>query len=223
MEFLAPDDFATEAHRVIYEAALALADRREGIDLVMVQSELEKTGRLERAGGPAYLASLVDVVPDVENVEGYARLVREASLRRLVILQSRRAIREAVSAPDAETVLENAQRELVEIAKGSIKGGFVKLSRIAEKNEEEIQNLHGRGGNAHGPAVRVHAPERAHAGPPEDGPHRRRGPARHGQDGLRAEHRVDAHDPREVRRRLLLARDVGRSSSVSASSAPRRA
>ena len=146
MEFLAPDDFAAEPHRVIYEAALALADRREGIDLVMIQSELEKTGRLERAGGPAYLSSLVDVVPDVENVEGYARLVREASLRRLVILQSRRAIRDAVSAPDAETVLENAQRELVEIAKGSIKGGFVKLSRIAEKNEEEIQNLHGRGG-----------------------------------------------------------------------------
>ncbi|MBK9063179.1 MAG: replicative DNA helicase [Acidobacteria bacterium] len=146
MEFLAPDDFAAEPHRVIYEAALALADRREGIDLVMVQGELEKTGRLERAGGPAYLSSLVDVVPDVENVEGYARLVREASLRRLVILQSRRAIREAVSAPDAETVLENAQRELVEIAKGSIRGGFVKLSRIAEKNEEEIQNLHGRGG-----------------------------------------------------------------------------
>jgi replicative DNA helicase len=146
MEFLAPDDFAAEPHRVIYEAALALADRREGIDLVMVQSELEKAGRLERAGGPAYLSSLVDVVPDVENVEGYARLVREASLRRLVILQSRRAIREAVSAPDAETVLENAQRELVEIAKGSIRGGFVKLSHIAEKNEVEIQNLHGRGG-----------------------------------------------------------------------------
>jgi replicative DNA helicase len=145
MEFLAPDDFASEAHRSIYEASLALADRREGIDLVTVQGELEKTHRLERAGGPAYLSSLVDLVPDVENIESYARLVREASLRRLVILQSRRAIREAVSAPDAETVLENAQRELVEIAKGSIKGGFVKLSHIADKNEEEIQKIHGRG------------------------------------------------------------------------------
>jgi len=50
-----------------------------------------------------------------------------------------------VTAPDAETVLENAQRDLVEIAKGSIRGGFVKLSRIAEKNEEEIQKIHGRG------------------------------------------------------------------------------
>lgn len=145
MEFLVPEDFASDPHRLVYEACLALADRREGVDLVMVQSELEKTGRLERAGGPAVLSALVDRVPDVENVESYARLVREASLRRLVIFQSRRAIRDAVAAPDAETVLENAQRDLVEIAKGSIRGGFVKLSTIAEKNEVEIQNIHGRG------------------------------------------------------------------------------
>src|SRR5664280_1437229 len=109
MEFLVPEDFASDAHRLVYEACLALADRREGVDLVMVQSELEKTGRLERAGGPAVLSALVDRVPDVE------------------------------------TVLENAQRDLVEIAKGSIRGGFVKLSTIAEKNEVEIQNIHGRG------------------------------------------------------------------------------
>ncbi|MGE5345174.1 MAG: replicative DNA helicase, partial [Acidithiobacillales bacterium] len=110
-----------------------------------VRGELEKTGRLERAGGPSYLAGLVDRVPDIENVEAYARLIREASLRRALIQQSRRAIREAMEAPDAEVVLENAQRELVEIAKGSIRGGFVQLARIAERNEEEIQRIHGRG------------------------------------------------------------------------------
>ena len=83
-----------------------------------------------------------------------------------------------MTAPDAETVLENAQRELVEIAKGSIKGGFVKLSRIAEKNEEEIQKIHGRGTMLTGLPDGLHAAERADAGLPEDRPHRRRGPAR---------------------------------------------
>ena len=145
MEFLAPEDFASEPHRILYEAALALADRREGIDLVTIQGELEKTGRLDRAGGATYLAGLVDRVPDVENVESYARLVRESSLRRMVILQSRRAIRDAVAAPHADTVRENAQRELGEIAKGSIRGRIGTLSRIAERNEEEIQKIHGRG------------------------------------------------------------------------------
>ena len=145
MEFLVPEDFASEAHRVVYDACLRLADHKEGIDLVTVEHELERTGRLERAGGAATLAGLVDVVPDVENVESYARLVREASLRRAVILTARRSIRDAYEAPDAETVLENAQRDLVEIAKGSIRGGFVQLGRIAERNEEEIQRIHGRG------------------------------------------------------------------------------
>jgi len=145
MEFLVPDDFATEPHRLVYEAFLTLADRNEARDLITVQSELEKRGKLERAGGASYLAGLVDRVPDVENVEAYARLIRESSLRRAVIHQSRQAIREAIEAPDAEVVLENAQSRLVDIAKGSIRGGFVALARIAERNEEEIQRIHGRG------------------------------------------------------------------------------
>ncbi len=145
MEFLVPDDFAAEAHRVVYDAFLALADRSEPRDLVTVRSELERAGQLERSGGASYLASLVDRVPDIENVEAYARLIREASLRRAVISQSRRAIREAMEHPDAELVLENAQSALVEIARGSVKGGFVRLARIAERNEEEIQRIHGRG------------------------------------------------------------------------------
>ncbi|MEO6324820.1 MAG: replicative DNA helicase [Thermoanaerobaculia bacterium] len=145
MEFVVAEDFASEAHRLIYEACISLGDRREGIDLVTVQAELERNGRLERGGGPAYLAGLLDVVPDLDNHESYARLVRESSIRRMVILHARRTARDAVSSPDAEAVLENAQRDLTSIAQGAIKGGFVQLSKIAEKNEEEIQKIHGRG------------------------------------------------------------------------------
>src|SRR5512143_720944 len=60
MEFLVPDDFAAEPHRLVYEAFLTLADRSEARDLITVQSELEKRGMLERAGGASYLAGLVD-------------------------------------------------------------------------------------------------------------------------------------------------------------------
>lgn len=145
MEHVIPDDFAAEPHRLVYEACLALSDRKDAVDLVTVQAELERNARLERAGGAAYLAGLLDNVPDVESVETYARLVREAALRRQLILQSRRAARAAVEAPDAQAVLEAAQQELVDIAKGSLRGGFVRLSEIAEKNEEEIQKIQARG------------------------------------------------------------------------------
>ena len=145
MELLVPEDFASDAHRLVYEACLALADRRDAIDVLTVTTELERNGKLDRAGGAATLAGLLDRVPDVDSVESYAGLVREASLRRQVILSARRAIRKAVEGPDAEAVLEEAQRELVDIAKSSQRGGFVRLSDIAERNEEDIQRIHGRG------------------------------------------------------------------------------
>ncbi len=145
MEFVTPEDFSTEAHRSIFAAALALSDRKEGIDLVTVRHELERTGLLERAGGAAYLSGLVDLVPDVDNIVSYSRLIREAAMRRALILQSRRVIHDAVHAADAEDVLESAQEKLVEIAKGSIRGGFVRLGRIVEKNDEEIHAIQARG------------------------------------------------------------------------------
>src|SRR5512147_2209304 len=74
MEHVIPEDFATEPHRLVYEACLGLSDRKEAVDLVTVQAELERNGRLERAGGAAYLSGLLDNVPDVESVESYARL-----------------------------------------------------------------------------------------------------------------------------------------------------
>lgn len=106
------EDFAAEAHRAIFMAMVLLANRREPIDLITVQSELDRGGQLERAGGPAYLSGLVDLVPDVEHVADYARLVRDAALRRAVVLQSRRVIRDANTAPDVVGLIENAKRNL---------------------------------------------------------------------------------------------------------------
>jgi putative DNA primase/helicase len=82
LDGLRPDDFATAANAAIYVAALAVAARGQGADLITVQSELEHIGRLEAAGGAAYLAGLVDRVPDVDNVEAYASIVRDDAERR---------------------------------------------------------------------------------------------------------------------------------------------
>ncbi len=113
---LTPEDLAVEADRVIFTAMLSLADKSEGIDLITVQAELDRGGQLERAGGAAYVAGLLDLVPDVEHVADYARLVRDAARRRAVILRSRQTIREAKDAPDVATVIEGAQRDLGALA-----------------------------------------------------------------------------------------------------------
>lgn len=55
------------------------------MDLITLREELDRCGKLEAAGGSTYLASLVDGVPRVSNVEHYASIVRERALRREII------------------------------------------------------------------------------------------------------------------------------------------
>ena len=77
-QILTPDDFFGDANRLIYEAMAALSERSESIDMVTVRVELTRRDALERAGGAAYICSLIDGIPAAANVEHYARIVREA-------------------------------------------------------------------------------------------------------------------------------------------------
>jgi replicative DNA helicase len=84
-EILRSDDFYRDAHRVIFEAILALTQRDEPTDLLFVQEELQRGGVLESVGGTPYLMQLTDAVPAAANAEYYAKIVEEkAILRRLL-------------------------------------------------------------------------------------------------------------------------------------------
>ena len=78
-QILTPDDFFGLANRLIYKAMAGLSERSESIDTVTVRVELTRRDALERAGGAAYICSLIDGIPVAANVEAYARIVREAS------------------------------------------------------------------------------------------------------------------------------------------------
>jgi archaellum biogenesis ATPase FlaH len=108
-----PEDFGGDALRNVYEAALSLSARGEGVDLVTVGAELDRTGRLERAGGLTTLTSLVDDVPDVENVRSYANAVAEASKRRgIVLIFDKARTAAATSSRSAEEIRRSIQAEL---------------------------------------------------------------------------------------------------------------
>jgi replicative DNA helicase len=64
---------------------LGLADAQQPIDLVTLNEELRRLGKLDAAGGTAYVSGLADGLARVTNVEHYARIVREkAALRTLI-------------------------------------------------------------------------------------------------------------------------------------------
>jgi hypothetical protein len=99
-EMLKSEDFFLGVHRIIFQRMLEMAEAGQAIDLVTLIDELECRDELERAGGAAYVSSLPEGMPRVNNVRYYAEIVwQKADLRRLGSLGLR--VQEAVQEPDA--------------------------------------------------------------------------------------------------------------------------
>ena len=80
------DDFFSESHRFIYKAMLDLYKEGGGIDQVTVAHELHKDGKLEAIGGAGYLSHLISIVPTSLHAPYYAKVVKDCSLNRRIIV-----------------------------------------------------------------------------------------------------------------------------------------
>lgn len=136
------EDFFKDSHRAVFGAMRTLAEQSREIDLLTLKDELAKRAQLEVVGGAAYISSLSDGIPDVANVERYARMVKEKSMLRRLIVMGNSVMRAALDAPsEPADVLNIAERSLYEIAEGSIDKGFVGLDRITRANMTAIEQL----------------------------------------------------------------------------------
>jgi replicative DNA helicase len=136
------EDFFKDAHRSIFATMRTLAEQSREIDLLTLKNELGKRAQLDQVGGSGYISSLIDGIPDVANVERYARIVKEKSMLRRLIVMGNSVMRAALDAPSEPTeVLSIAERSLYEIAEGSIDKGFVQLDRITRQNMAAIEQL----------------------------------------------------------------------------------
>ena len=85
IESLQPDDFYDPANREVFSAMQAIAAASRPIDLVTLDEELTRRGKLDAVGGGAYLIELSRSVPSAVNVRAYIRIVDEKStLRKLI-------------------------------------------------------------------------------------------------------------------------------------------
>lgn len=141
-ELIDADDFFRDAHRRVFDKMVDLNERGLAIDLVTLRDELGRSGDLEPVGGPAYISSLTDGVPRSTNVEHYARIVKDRStLRSLIVAANRMEADAYTSTDDPAVVLDRAEQEIFSIAEGRIHGGFVPLAELAEASFGTIEKL----------------------------------------------------------------------------------
>lgn len=136
-------DFFRDAHRRIYERMMALADRKQPIDMVSVKEALEKTSELEEVGGPAYVASLVDGVPRSTNVEYYAKIVKEKATLRNLIFAANHILGEAYGSElEADEILNSAESLVMAVAQSSIRGDFIFADELVKRSTKRFLEAH---------------------------------------------------------------------------------
>lgn len=151
-EILRPLHFyRTEQHGKIYEAILDLFEKREPIDLVTVTEKLKSAESLDLAGGPAYLTTLVNIVPTAAHIEQYARIIKEHAIRRTLITQATRLIEQAYDESiSVDEVLENAEQTVFAISQDSIKRDFVPLKDLLTVSFDRLDELQKSAGKLRG-------------------------------------------------------------------------
>jgi replicative DNA helicase len=90
-----------------------LAEERKEIDLLTLREELSRDAQLEQVGGTAYIASLVDGIPDIANVERYAHIVADKARLRALVVEGNAIMRAALDHDaDADAIVADAMAAL---------------------------------------------------------------------------------------------------------------
>ncbi|HEV7239581.1 MAG TPA: replicative DNA helicase [Thermoanaerobaculia bacterium] len=140
-------DFFKDAHRTIFATMRRMAEESREIEPLTLKEEMAKHAQLDQVGGVAYISSLLDMVPDVANVERYAKIVKEKSTLRRLIIMGNSVMRAALDAPsEPGDVLTIAEKSLYEIAEGTTDKGFVTLGAITRTNMGAIEQMHSNAG-----------------------------------------------------------------------------
>lgn len=111
-------DFYHPANRVIYSAISDMKIMNTvAVDQVTLYDYLQKKSLADKAGGAGYLAELSDAYTIYANIEYYAKLIKETSVRRALIQTSSNIASDAYEESiDVFNLLESSERRLSEIS-----------------------------------------------------------------------------------------------------------
>jgi replicative DNA helicase len=145
-DFLIPDDFYRPDHRLVFEAIAEVAGRNQPCDAVTLSDYLERKGKLDEAGGLAYLGTLARDTASAANVRAYAQLVRERSVLRQLIAVGNSIAASAFNTEGRETreLVDDAERRVFEIAERGTRGrmGAVAIGTLLGSVVDRIDELH---------------------------------------------------------------------------------
>jgi replicative DNA helicase len=140
---LGSDDFYDNRHRVVFDAIRNLEAQSRPIDVVTLENEIARAGKLDAIGGVAFLGELTLRVPTAENVVAYADIVREkARAREVMLVASEIAERGYDEALDVADYLDEAEAQILAATARRSKADDAKsVGALARRRFRELDDI----------------------------------------------------------------------------------
>ncbi|MEO8842904.1 MAG: replicative DNA helicase [Kofleriaceae bacterium] len=134
LEQLETADFYDHRHKVIWDAIRNLEAGARPIDVVTLEVEIEKAGKLEAIGGIAYLGELALRVPTADNIVAYADIVRDHSQARKLILAAGEIVEAGFEdGLEVKDYLDDAEGKIFEVTQRKDKAGPEHLKGLVKR------------------------------------------------------------------------------------------
>jgi replicative DNA helicase len=136
-------DFYSRAHQRVFEAIFSLNTRGLRSDIQTVIQELKQEGKLDEAGGAAYVSSLTSVIPSSANIEYYLESVLDLSLRRALLrVASETGILAYDESRGSPEILEEVEQSIFELRDNRQAISYSKIDQVLDMTIEKIDEAY---------------------------------------------------------------------------------
>ncbi|MBA3395423.1 MAG: replicative DNA helicase [Deltaproteobacteria bacterium] len=134
LETLEVEDFYDMKHKIVFAAIRALEAGARPIDVVTLENEIEKQGKLDAIGGIGFLGELALRVPTADNVVAYAEIVTDKNqARKLMLAASDIAEKGYEDGLEIRDYLDEAEGKIFEVTQRKDKVGPEPIKSLVKK------------------------------------------------------------------------------------------
>ncbi len=145
VQMLTPECFYIEAHRMLFNAIMALYEKSVEIDPITLSDQLKKDGALDGLGGLQFIYDIAGSVPTAANISFHAQIVREKAMLRKLITGCTEIIQESyLPVEDVDSLIDQAEERIFNIQDFRLKDGF---SSVKDLIHDIINDLEVRAQN----------------------------------------------------------------------------
>ncbi len=145
MEHLKAESFYVAKHRELFNIIVRQFSMNVDSDIITVVEESVREKIFENAQiGKTYLASIMEGVPSLANIESYCKIIAEKFYLRSLIEAAKEIIRNCTeSNEEASTLLDSAEQMIYDIRQGKEINGLTKISEVLINTYDYLQQMAG--------------------------------------------------------------------------------